>query len=649
LTTWQAPDFWKSIFLQAGLSMPTTQQHIIRRHFLHVELPGSESDGLALQRRLSELCRLALSPALEAVFDRAVPPHMYLRIDRLDVDAGTVNLATLEADLVAAVSQAVDKQLRGQIAPPLLLDGSKPANAKRQTEQQSVEAAWVFFLHTGTLPWWFCLPAGQSLEQAIADSWQGATQSNASPRFFQADVLEAIGSPAVRQRLLTQFSADFLEKLLARLSVPGLQAMRAASAGLESAVIAPRGRQRFVRQLWQTAFAGLAAGEVGGAAALVASSWQALTAGERQEPGLAEWLARHWPRATDPAATDAGGAVLPAGNLPSDTTSRAAPSTSEPAPALAAASGQCSATPEQARSPEAPDSGQATSLERRRPSATRAVSVLPGKAAYPGAGEAERAQPAAGPASAPSFAPSPRALVGTGGAAEKAAGKAAEHPPEHAADKAWPAHHRRQAEDRRRTLTTTTAAAAQAAAGESERAPRRAPGRRDRIDLAEGLYVDCAGVILLHPFLVRFFETLAIAEEGRLLQPERALCLLHFLATGQRVAPEYALTLAKLLCNVPFATPVEADVRLTVAEIEEAEALLAAVIGHWDALRNTSPDGLRGSFLVRPGKMSQGDDGDFLLQVEGQSCDILLDRLPWGLGVVKLPWMERMLWVEWVH
>ena len=107
--------------------------------------------------------------------------------------------------------------------------------------------------------------------------------------------------------------------------------------------------------------------------------------------------------------------------------------------------------------------------------------------------------------------------------------------------------------------------------------------------------------------------------------------------------------MAKLLCNVPFATPVKADVGLTVAEIAEAEALLVAVIGHWDALRNTSPDGLRGSFLVRPGKMSQGDDGDFLLLVEGQSCDILLDRLPWGLGVVKLPWMERMLWVEWVH
>jgi len=77
--------------------------------------------------------------------------------------------------------------------------------------------------------------------------------------------------------------------------------------------------------------------------------------------------------------------------------------------------------------------------------------------------------------------------------------------------------------------------------------------------------------------------------------------------------------------------------------------LLQAVIGHWDALRNTTPDGLRGTFLTRPGKLSQRPDGDYLLQVESQSFDILLERLPWGIGVVKLPWMERMLWVEWAY
>ena len=85
---------------------------------------------------------------------------------------------------------------------------------------------------------------------------------------------------------------------------------------------------------------------------------------------------------------------------------------------------------------------------------------------------------------------------------------------------------------------------------------------------------------------------------------------------------------------------------LTAEEEEEATALLTAVIRHWDALGDTSIDGLRGTFLVRPGKLTQRGL-DSVLLVEGRSFDILLDRLPWGIGMIQLPWMEKMLWVEW--
>jgi hypothetical protein len=167
-----------------------------------------------------------------------------------------------------------------------------------------------------------------------------------------------------------------------------------------------------------------------------------------------------------------------------------------------------------------------------------------------------------------------------------------------------------------------------------------------RLDLAEGVFVDCAGVVLLHPFLPQLFEALGIANDDRLIEPQRALSLLHFLVTGQRVAPEYELLLPKLLCNVPADSPIEAAIELTASDEEEAAALLAAVIRHWDALGDISIDGLRGSFLIRPGKLSRRGDDD-VLQVEARSYDVLLDRLPWGAGPVQLPWMERLLWVEW--
>jgi hypothetical protein len=177
------------------------------------------------------------------------------------------------------------------------------------------------------------------------------------------------------------------------------------------------------------------------------------------------------------------------------------------------------------------------------------------------------------------------------------------------------------------------------------RTDRSAP--QSQIDLDEGVFVGCAGVVLLHPFLPRLFEALGIATDDALVQPDRALGLLHFLATGQPVAPEYDLLLPKLLCNLPLDLPAPAPAVLSAAEMDEAIALLSAVVGHWTALGDISVDGLRGSFLVRPGKLSRRGDGSDLLQVEPRSYDILLDRLPWGIGMLQLPWMKKSLRVEW--
>ena len=166
-------------------------------------------------------------------------------------------------------------------------------------------------------------------------------------------------------------------------------------------------------------------------------------------------------------------------------------------------------------------------------------------------------------------------------------------------------------------------------------------------EAVQGIYVDNAGLVLLHPFLPALFEALEVAAGDQLLKPGRALCLLHYLASGETTAPEYRTMLPKILCNVPLQSPVDADVTLTALELEECAALLAAAVRHWGALGNSSADALRGTFLLRQGKLSLRQDGEWLLQVEASGCDILLQQLPWGLSMIKLPWMPKMVWAEW--
>ena len=168
------------------------------------------------------------------------------------------------------------------------------------------------------------------------------------------------------------------------------------------------------------------------------------------------------------------------------------------------------------------------------------------------------------------------------------------------------------------------------------------------LDIAEGgSYIENAGLVLLHPFLPKLFDELAITEDNALLQPDRALLLLHFMTTGVDVAEEHELVLPKILCNFPLERPVKTTITLSDEEKEETQVMLEAVTHHWEALRSTSPDGLRGNYLCRAGKLSRRDAGDWLLQVERRSYDILLDRLPWGIGMIKLPWMDNMVQVEW--
>jgi len=79
---------------------------------------------------------------------------------------------------------------------------------------------------------------------------------------------------------------------------------------------------------------------------------------------------------------------------------------------------------------------------------------------------------------------------------------------------------------------------------------------------------------------------------------------------------------------------------------EEADNLLKAVIGYWPALKSTSPDGLREGFLIRSGKLVTSET-PAVVHVERNTVDILLGALPWGLGVIKLPWISEPFYVDW--
>ena len=129
-------------------------------------------------------------------------------------------------------------------------------------------------------------------------------------------------------------------------------------------------------------------------------------------------------------------------------------------------------------------------------------------------------------------------------------------------------------------------------------------------------------------------------------QRHRAMALLGYLVDGDGDPPEWRLTLAKLLCGALPQAPYGLEAPLSDAEQAEAEALLQAVLGHADGRLGDDGAALRQDFLQRPGLLS-ARPGAWVLQVERRPGDELLDGLPWSWSWIRLPWMDDLLQVVW--
>src|SRR5882724_6709839 len=165
----------------------------------------------------------------------------------------------------------------------------------------------------------------------------------------------------------------------------------------------------------------------------------------------------------------------------------------------------------------------------------------------------------------------------------------------------------------------------------------------------EPFYIGNAGSVLLWPFLGRYFQMLGLLEKDAFRDvhdQSRAVYLLQYLASGQMEAPEHELLLNKILCGVKTGEPLESFHALTDGEQQLSEQLLYGVTQNWEKLRNTSILGLRQSFLLREGRLQRKDDA-WSLTVSTKTYDALLDSLPWRLSMVRLPWMETILYVKW--
>ena len=539
--------------------------HSIRKQNFEVEFYGTESEGLSLQRSLPFFCHNRLIPAIEDALNRYAPANACLSIDRLDIDAGSVSLDRLEHELPRMVDRALEKYFQALPQTDGLTNTPENAHIQRKTIQQTIIAAFIFFLKNGTLPWSFHLPSGSGFDELIMNSLKETEVQGSSHELIKNEVIETLASATARTRLIQQFTPALHETVVELISTEGRKVVKGIVSLLYRSDAALIDKKKLEQEVWECAFTCIASGNT-----------------------LTETYLR---RETRALATAFG--VFPTPTSPSQ------------------------------QSEETDKTHQVVYDQNKEPR-RKQRGILKTTLSY--------------------FTPQEAGNI--------------THRDSRTSEKKKQSHsaigNNDQAEHRSEPASSTRQSES-SDEEENEASHQIANAKKSVLlsaiehpDAKTGIYTGLAGLVLLHPFLPQLFRALNIADDEKLLQPDRAIYLLHFLATGSTDAKEYELVIPKMLCHSPFERAVESNISLADADQEEAIALLAAVIRHWEVLKNTGTDGLRETFLKRSGKLSLLNNGEWLLQVESNACDILLEQLPWGISMIKLPWMHEMLRVEWV-
>ena len=166
------------------------------------------------------------------------------------------------------------------------------------------------------------------------------------------------------------------------------------------------------------------------------------------------------------------------------------------------------------------------------------------------------------------------------------------------------------------------------------------------------IHITNAGLVLFNPMIKNLFTNLGFIDSSEKFKSEdlryRAVHILQSLTGMQGKHYEHLLPLNKIICGMNVLTPVDPAFRIKKQERDEIKDLEKAVLTHWSVLKSDSVKGLQESFVNRKGTIEKSGN-DWIVRVENSGIDLLLDDLPWSISILKYPWNDYIIHVEWKH
>lgn len=161
------------------------------------------------------------------------------------------------------------------------------------------------------------------------------------------------------------------------------------------------------------------------------------------------------------------------------------------------------------------------------------------------------------------------------------------------------------------------------------------------------LLVENAGLVILNPFLKHFFKGIGLLnEENALTDKVLAAHVLHYVATGRERDFEQLMAFEKYLVGIDPFESIPREIAISDAIKAESENLLKAVRDNWKPLQSSSSASLRETFIQRHGKLIHESTNPRLV-IERKTVDVLMNQLNWTISIIRLPWLDEIIFVEW--
>ena len=175
--------------------------HRIMRQILELDF-GSTDQFADLQQVAERVLKNQGLTTMKTVFDQVAGPHERLRLERLELDLGTLRGTDWPEQFKRRLAEQLERQL-GQVLQEQADKSTTASTADSLFEQ------FLYFCQWGCLPWWGRQPSATWLEQLSTTITSVQWQTLAD--YVQND-------RRIQQRLIYTVSDDFLQGVLQRFS-----------------------------------------------------------------------------------------------------------------------------------------------------------------------------------------------------------------------------------------------------------------------------------------------------------------------------------------------------------------------------------------------------------------------------------------------